>query len=92
MPLANAVSLGIHESQSRLWENNIGLSLNYWTYQYPKFQTLFPENLANVDLNTFYAAINQVAPNLIRIQADELHYHLHILVRYEIEKVRFLLM
>ena len=86
LPLANAVSLGIHESQSRLWENNIGLSLNYWTYQYPKFQTLFPENLANVDLNTFYAAINQVAPNLIRIQADELHYHLHILVRYEIEK------
>lgn len=86
LPMGMATSLGIHESQSRIWENNVGLSKSYWRANYLKLQELFPEHLASVNLDTFYRAINQVAPNLIRIQADEIHYHLHILIRYEIEK------
>lgn len=86
LPMGMATSLGIHESQSRIWENNVGLSKPYWRANYLKLQKLFPEQLMDVNLDTFYKAINQVAPNLIRIQADEIHYHLHILIRYEIEK------
>lgn len=86
LPSGEAISLGIHESQSRLWENNVGRSINYWKYHYPALQSLFPENLKNISLNKFYAAINAVEPSLIRTSADELTYHFHVLVRYEIEK------
>lgn len=86
LPSGEAVSLGIHESQSRLWENNVGRSINYWRTNYPKLQQLFPENLSSVSLEDFYRAMNIVEPSLVRTSADELTYHFHILIRYEIEK------
>ena len=86
LPLGEAVSLGIHESQSRLWENNVGRSLPYWKANYKRLQGYFPEQLKSVTLDQFYKGINQVKPSLIRIEADEVTYHFHILVRYEIEK------
>ncbi|WP_160711557.1 carboxypeptidase M32 [Chitinophaga solisilvae] len=86
LPCGEATSLGIHESQSRLWENNVGRSLNFWQYHYPQLQQRFPENLGNVSLQDFYHAINLVKPSLIRTEADELTYHFHIMIRYEIEK------
>ncbi|QJB41910.1 carboxypeptidase M32 [Chitinophaga oryzae] len=86
LPCGEATSLGIHESQSRLWENNVGRSLNFWKHHYAHVQQLFPENLGNVPLRNFYQAINQVKPSLIRTEADELTYHFHIMIRYEIEK------
>ena len=85
-PLGNSVSLGIHESQSRLWENHVGRSLEYWKNNYPTLQSLFPEKLKDIDYNKFYKATNNVKPSLIRTNADELTYHLHVLIRYEIEK------
>ncbi len=85
-PLGNTVSLGIHESQSRLWENHVGRSLEYWKHNYPVLKSLFPDKLKNVDYNKFYEAANNVKPSLIRTNADELTYHLHVLIRYEIEK------
>src|SRR6185437_1193102 len=86
LPSSEAVSLGIHESQSRLWENNVGRGLPYWKANYAKLQSYYPENLKNISLDKFYKAINVVKPSLIRIEADELTYHFHILVRYEVEK------
>jgi carboxypeptidase Taq len=86
LPCGEATSLGIHESQSRLWENNVGRSLAFWQHHYPRLQQLFPENLNTVSLNDFYQAINKVQPSLIRTEADELTYHFHIMIRYEIEK------
>ncbi len=86
MPLGNAIGLGIHESQSRLWENNVGRSLGYWQFNYPSLQKAFPENLDGIDVETFYRGINAVEPSLIRTESDELHYHFHILIRFEIEK------
>ena len=86
MPLGRAVSLGIHESQSRLWENNVGRSLAYWKANYADLQNRFPEQLGAVGLEKFWRGINRVAPNLIRTEADELHYHFHVMIRYEIEK------
>ncbi len=86
MPLGEYISLGIHESQSRLWENNVGRSLPFWKAHYKGAQQTFPENLGNIDLMTFYKGINRVAPNLIRTESDELHYHFHVLIRFEIEK------
>ena len=85
-PLGNSVSLGIHESQSRLWENHVGRSLEYWQNNYPLLQSLFPDKLKDIDYNKFYEATNNVKPSLIRTNADELTYHLHVLIRYEIEK------
>ena len=85
-PLGNSVSLGIHESQSRLWENHVGRSLEYWKYNYPNLKSLFPDKLKNIDYYKFYEATNNVKPSLIRTNADELTYHLHVLIRYEIEK------
>ena len=84
-PLAEAVSLGIHESQSRLWENLVGKSRAFWTYFYPMLQEEFPAPLRNVSLETFYRAINTVKPSLIRVEADEVTYNLHIILRFEIE-------
>ncbi len=86
LPLGQATSLGIHESQSRLWENNVGRSIPYWTAHYPKLQQIFPEQLQSVSFDQFYRGINRIEPSLIRIESDELHYHLHILIRYELEK------
>lgn len=86
LPCGEAISLGIHESQSRLWENNVGRSLNYWKHHFKKLQQLFPENLGQRTPEEFYKAMNIVKPSLIRTAADELTYHFHILVRFEIEK------
>jgi len=86
LPLGNAVSLGIHESQSRLWENNVGRSLAYWRPKYAALQKTFPKRLGAVKLKKFYKGMNKIAPNLIRTEADELHYHFHVLIRFEIEK------
>lgn len=86
LPLGEAISLGIHESQSRLWENCVGRSLSYWKANYAELQKSFPENLGNVSLNDFYKAINLVKQSFIRTEADELTYHLHVFIRFEIEK------
>ena len=84
-PLQHGVSLGVHESQSRMWENLVGRSLPFWRYFFPRLKTLFPSQLGNVDLKTFYKAINKVEPSLIRVNADEATYNLHIMLRLEIE-------
>lgn len=86
LPSGEYISLGIHESQSRLWENNVGRSLNYWKYNFEKLQKAFPEQLNQVSIMDFYKAINIVRPSLIRTSADELTYHTHVLIRFEIEK------
>lgn len=85
-PLGDSLSLGIHESQSRLWENCVGRSLSFWRCFYPLLRQLFPEPLAGVELDAFHAAINRVKPSLIRVEADELTYNLHIMLRVEIEQ------
>lgn len=86
LPSSEYVSLGIHESQSRLWENNVGRSLSYWKANFIKLQQAFPENLTMVTFEDFYKAMNIVKPSLIRTSADELTYHFHVLIRFEIEK------
>ena len=86
MPLGQAASLSIHESQSRLWENHVGRSHAFWEYYFPQLKSTFKRQLEAVDLDHFYKAINHIKPNLIRTEADELHYHLHVLIRYQIEK------
>ncbi len=84
-PLARGASMAIHESQSRLWENIVGRSKAFWKYFHPEFQCTFPQNLSNVSLNDFYKGINKVTPSLIRVEADEATYNLHIMLRMEIE-------
>lgn len=86
LPSGEPVSLSIHESQSRLWENNVGKSWTYMNAYWPLFQQYFPENFANKNAEDFFKAINKVQPNLIRIDADEVTYHFHVLLRFEIEK------
>ncbi|WP_342561543.1 carboxypeptidase M32 [Paenibacillus sp. FSL R7-0345] len=88
-PLSGGTSMGIHESQSRLWENMIGRSRAFWQRYYGDLQQHFPEQLAEVEVEQFYRAINSVANSFIRIEADELTYNLHIIIRYEIEKLIF---
>ena len=83
-PLGQATSLGVHESQSRLWENLVGRSLSFWRKHYPALQTAFPQ-LQATTLDQFYRAVNVVQPSLIRVEADELTYNLHILLRFELE-------
>lgn len=85
-PLADGTSLGIHESQSRLWENLIGRSRPFWQHYFPLAQKAFPEALGKVDLETFYRSANAVAPSLIRVEADEVTYNLHIMLRFELEQ------
>ncbi len=85
-PLGDALSLGIHESQSRLWENCVGRSRPFWRCFYPLLREFFPEQLPDVTVEAFYAAINRVKPSLIRVEADELTYNLHIMLRFEIEQ------
>ena len=84
-PLATGASLAIHESQSRLWENLVGHSLPFWEHFYPQLQGLFPTQLGNVSLEAFYKGINKVQPSLIRVEADEATYNLHIMLRLELE-------
>jgi carboxypeptidase Taq len=87
--LAEGVSMGIHESQSRLWENVIGRSRGFWEGQYPGFKARFPKQLEGIDTDAFYRAVNQVRPSLIRVDADEVSYGLHIILRFELEKKLF---
>lgn len=87
LPLGEAASFSVHESQSRIWENNVGRSWDYWVYRYPELQKTFPEQLNDISPETFYRGINRVQPSLIRTEADELTYHFHVLIRYEIEKM-----
>jgi len=84
-PLGESLSLGIHESQSRLWENSVGRSRPFWKYFFPILKETFPTQLRDTSVDTFYAAINSVKPSLIRVEADEVTYNLHIMVRFEIE-------
>ena len=84
-PLADSASLAIHESQSRMWENLVGRSLAFWEYYYPRLQELFPSQLANVSLESFYKGFNKVEPSLIRVEADEATYNLHVMLRLELE-------
>lgn len=84
-PLANGTSSGVHESQSRLWENLVGRSYPFWTYFYPILQTRFPSQLSSVSPDTFYKAINKVERSLIRTDADEVTYNLHVMLRFDLE-------
>lgn len=86
LPLGEYASLGIHESQSRLWENNVGRSLGWVEHFFPLLQQYFPAQLGSAGPMGFYRAINKVSPSLIRTEADELTYHFHVMIRYEIEK------
>ena len=85
LPLADDASMAIHESQSRMWENLVGRSLPFWTFFFPLFKERFPAQLEGVDLQTFYRGINKVEPSLIRVEADEATYNLHIMLRLELE-------
>jgi carboxypeptidase Taq len=85
-PLASGISLGVHESQSRLWENLVGRSKPFWRRYYADLQKTFPNQLAQVPMDDFYRAINRVSPSLIRVEADEVTYNLHIILRYEMEQ------
>lgn len=87
--IGQGVSLGIHESQSRMYENLIGRSRTFWQFALPKLAELFPNQLRGVDVDTFWRAINRVQPSLIRVEADEVTYNLHILLRFEIERKLF---
>ncbi|GMR10053.1 MAG: carboxypeptidase M32 [Anaerolineae bacterium] len=82
---AHDASLGIHESQSRMLENFVGRSRAFWTAYYPRLQAVFPEQLGDIEVDAFYRAINKVDRSLIRVEADEATYNLHILLRFEIE-------
>jgi carboxypeptidase Taq len=84
-PLADGASLGVHESQSRLWENLVARSLPFWKGQYPALQAVFAEQLGAVPLDTFYRAINRVERSLIRTDADEVTYCLHVIMRFDLE-------
>jgi carboxypeptidase Taq len=86
LPPGEAASLGIHESQSRLWENLVGRSWQFWQHLYSDAQSVFPGALGTTSLDAFYFAINDVRPSLIRVEADEATYNLHILIRFELEQ------
>ncbi|WP_405101897.1 carboxypeptidase M32 [Oceanobacillus sp. FSL H7-0719] len=85
-PLATGTSMGIHESQSLFWENLIGRSKAFWESNYDLFKSYAPNSFQSIDIDSFYNAINEVKPTFIRIEADELTYALHIMIRYELEK------
>jgi carboxypeptidase Taq len=84
-PLGGGTSSGVHESQSRLWENLVGRSMDFWTYWYPRLQQVFPQQLGAVPLETFHRAINKAQRSLIRTDADELTYNLHVMIRFGLE-------
>jgi carboxypeptidase Taq len=85
-PLATGASSAFHESQSRLWENVVGRSISTWRHFYPRLQETFPERLADVRLEEFHRALNKVAPSTIRVEADEVTYSLHVILRFELER------
>jgi carboxypeptidase Taq len=84
--LARGVSLGMHESQSRMWENLVGRSLPFWRHFFPRLQELFPDELRGYDHERWYREVNVVEPTLIRVEADEATYNLHIILRFELEQ------
>ncbi|MDP2966046.1 MAG: carboxypeptidase M32 [Pelolinea sp.] len=84
-PLADGASMAVHESQSCMWENLIGRSKPFWKHFFPMLQEIFPSQLGNVDVDTFYEGVNAVEPSLIRVEADEATYNLHIMLRLEME-------
>jgi carboxypeptidase Taq len=85
-PLARGVSLGMHESQSRMWENLVGRSQPFWRRFFPRLQELQPDALAGYDVERWYREVNTVEPTLIRVEADETTYNLHIILRFELEQ------
>ncbi len=85
-PLGESVSLGIHESQSRLWENFVGRGRAFWRHFFPRARQIFPRVLDDVTMDEFYFAVNAVEPSFIRVEADEVTYNLHIMLRFEIEQ------
>jgi carboxypeptidase Taq len=85
-PLGSACSLGIHESQSRLWENQVGRGRPFWEHFFPKARQTFPEALGDVPLERWLFAINDVRPSFIRVEADEATYNMHIILRFELEQ------
>ena len=87
LPLGEYCSLSIHESQSRLWENCIGRGLPFWQHNFKLLTNSFPNQFKNINIEKFYKGINRVSPSLIRTEADELTYHFHVMIRYEIEKM-----
>ncbi|MEE2641232.1 MAG: carboxypeptidase M32 [Planctomycetota bacterium] len=89
LPTGEYCSLGIHESQSRLWENMVGRSLAFWEFYFPRIQSVFPSALQDVSVESFFGAVNLVQPSLIRVEADEATYSLHIIIRFELEQEIF---
>ncbi len=89
LPLGEYCSLSIHESQSRLWENNIGRALPFWQHNFSLLKSLFDKQLSGISVEQFYNTINKAEASLIRTEADELTYHFHVMIRYEIEKMLF---
>ncbi len=85
-PLGEGTSLSIHESQARLWENHVGRSRPFWRHYLPKLKDAFPDALGDATLEPFYRAINRVEPSLIRVEADEVTYNLHVMLRFELER------
>jgi len=86
LPIGTGASLGLHESQSRLWENLVGRSRPFCRFFFPRLQELFPEQLGALDVDAFYAGVNKVQPSLIRTEADEVTYGLHVMLRFELEQ------
>jgi carboxypeptidase Taq len=84
-PLDTGTSAGVHESQSRLWENVVGRSAGFWEYYFPKLRAVFPQQLADVEAEDFYRAVNKSFPSLIRTEADEVTYNLHVIIRFGLE-------
>jgi carboxypeptidase Taq len=85
-PLGSGVSLGVHESQSRMWENLVGRSQPFWRFAFPRLAELFPDALRGYDAERWYREVNTVEPSLIRVEADEATYNLHIILRFELEQ------
>src|SRR5947209_18675207 len=85
-PLGAAPALGLHEAQSRLWENLVGRSRAFWHHFFPRARQVFYETLGDVNVDAFHFAVNHVEPSLNRVQADEVTYNLHILIRFELEQ------
>ena len=87
--LNGGTSMGIHESQSRFYENIVGRSKEFWEMHYPKLLEIFPKQLEKVSLDDFYRGVNKVEASFIRVEADELTYSMHVMIRYEIERMLF---
>jgi carboxypeptidase Taq len=85
-PLGETASVGMDEAQARFWENRVGRDRRFWEHFYPQARSLFPESLGDVPLDEFHFAVNRVAPSRIRVQADEVTYNLHVMIRFELER------